>query len=108
MTYVHLPHGPIPDNYEIYLSAFLKNGYLDIEEIFYSDPNIVGENYISKTKSILSDFSDSEIKILSTIKEHFKDFSAKRIRDYSHEEKAYQETSNQDLISYEYAEHLRI
>lgn len=107
-TYVHLPHGPVPNNYEIYLSAFIKQGYLDIEEVYYNDPEIIGENYISKTKSILSDFSDSEIKILSTIKEHFKNFSARSIKDYSHEERAYQETFDQDLISYEYAEYLRI
>jgi hypothetical protein len=108
VTYVHLPHGLVPDNYEVYLSAFIKEGYLDIEEIYYSDPNMVGENYISKAKSVLTDFSDSEIKILSTIKEHFKSFTAKSIRDYSHEEKAYKETSDQESISYEYAEYLRI
>ena len=107
-TYIHLTHGPVPDNYDIYLSSFIKQGYLDIEEVFYSDPDIIGENYISKAKSILSDFSDSEIKILSTIKEHFKNFPARSIRDYSHEERAYQETSDQDLISYEYAEYLSI
>jgi transcriptional regulator with XRE-family HTH domain len=107
-TYAHLPLGPVPNNYEIYLSFFVNEGYLTIEEVYYSDPNIVGEKYISREKSILSDFSDSEIKVLSTIKEFFKNYSATDISKYSHEEKAYLETDEQDVISYEYAKFLKI
>jgi putative zinc finger/helix-turn-helix YgiT family protein len=107
-NYVHLPHGPVPNNYDIYLSTFLRNGYLEIEEVFYPDPNIVGEKYISIEKGLLSDFSDSEILILSTVKQYFKDFTAKSISDYSHKEKAYQETADKEFISYEYAEYLAI
>lgn len=102
------PLGPVPNNYEIYLSSFVNEGYLGIEEVYYADPNIVGERYISKEKSILSDFSDSEIKVLSIIKEFFKEFSATDISKYSHDEKAYLETDEQDPISYDYAEFLKI
>lgn len=107
-TYVHLPLGPVPNNYEVYLSSFVNEGYLGIEEIFYPDPNIIGEKYISIEKSLLSDFSDSEIKVLSTVKEFFKDFTAKGISEYSHEEKAYRDTAEQSPISYEYAEFLKM
>jgi putative zinc finger/helix-turn-helix YgiT family protein len=107
-TYVHLPLGPVPNNYEIFLSSFVNEGYLTIEEVYYSDPNIVGEKYISKERGNLSDFSDSEIKVLSTIKEFFKDYSAKDISKYSHEERAYLETDEQALISYDYAKFIKI
>jgi len=107
-TYVHLPLGPVPNNYEIYLSSFVNEGYLGIEEIFYTDPNIIGEKYVSIEKSLLSDFTDSEIKVLSTIKEFFYNFTAKDISNYSHEEKAYQDTAEQASISYEYAKFLKM
>lgn len=107
-TYVHLPLGPVPNNYEIYLSSFVNEGYLGIEEVFYPDPEIIGEKYVSIEKSLLSDFTDSEIKVLSSIKEYFKDFSAKGISDYSHGEKAYQDTAEQASISYEYAKFLKM
>ena len=62
----------------------------------------------AKEKSILDDFSDSEIKVLSTVKEHFKKVTATEISNYSHEEKGYEDTSDREPISYEYSKFLKI
>jgi putative zinc finger/helix-turn-helix YgiT family protein len=106
--YVHLPYGPVPDNYEIYLATLVNERAIDVNEVFYDGKDFVGEEYKAIEAPILTLFSDSELKILATVKEHFKGYSAKAISDFSHEEKGYQESTTGQSISYEYAEALRI
>jgi hypothetical protein len=48
------------------------------------------------------------LKIMLMVKEIFAGFNAKQITDFSHEEKGFQETSNGKLISYAFAEELKI
>lgn len=104
--YVHLPYGPVPNNYQHALAQLAEVGELEIDELQFGE--YVGENCISRKEPDLSIFSDSEIKILAEIKNHFKDFGSAKIKDFSHQERGYQETSKGDLISYRYAEHLKI
>ena len=78
-----------------------------VEEVFYAD-EIIGEKLIAERKPDLALFSDTELKILASIKEYFKDWSAKKISDFSHDEKGYLETPNSKLISYTYAKDLQI
>ena len=59
-------------------------------------------------KPDLSVFEDPELKTLIEVKEHFKDFSAGRIKSFSHSEKGYKETSDGQIISYAYADDLQI
>ena len=42
------------------------------------------------------------------VKEHFQSMSSKAISEYSHEEKAYKETTLGQIISYNYADELSI
>jgi len=53
-------------------------------------------------------FSDSELKIITFAKEHFKDFNAGQIMHFSHKEKGYEETSNGKPTSYQCANELQI
>ncbi|PIQ44748.1 MAG: hypothetical protein COW04_11385 [Deltaproteobacteria bacterium CG12_big_fil_rev_8_21_14_0_65_43_10] len=106
--YVHLTYGPVPMNYDIYLATLVNEREIDVNEVFYEGKDFVGEEYKAIEAPILTLFSDSELKILATVKEHFKGYSAKAISDFSHEEKGYQETTKGQPISYEYAEALRI
>ena len=78
-----------------------------MDEVPYSD-EIIGEKLIAERKPDLALFSDTELKILVAIKEHFKNWSAKKISDFSHDEKGYLETPNSKLISYTYAKDLQI
>jgi hypothetical protein len=56
----------------------------------------------------LQPLSDSELKILASVKEYFKTFSAKKITEFSHKEKGYTELPQGRLISYAYADELKI
>jgi hypothetical protein len=105
--YVHIPFGPAPEKYSLYLATLLENGAIKVEEYFFSE-DVIGEEFISSKEPDLLLFSDSELKVLSTVKEYFKDFSAKKITDFSHDEEAYKKTASGDIISYEYAIELKI
>jgi hypothetical protein len=102
-----LPLGPVPDNYDHYFAALVGNGSLRVEEEVCG-PDLVTERLVTVSTPDLSLFSDSEIKTLAAIKEHFRDYTATRIKDFSHEEQGYKKTSEGQRISYEYADALQI
>ena len=105
--YAHLPHGPVPDQFNQLFSLILEEEpSISYEEVwFYENPS---ELYSSQTQPDLSFFSAAEIKTLATIKERFDEINAKEISEFSHKEKGYQETKNGELISYQYAEYLSV
>ena len=105
--YAHIPFGPAPDNYDHYFATLIGNKLLNPEEIRYTE-DIVGEKFVSAKEPDLSMFSESELKIIALVKEFFKDFTANRITDYSHREQGYKETSDGDIISYDYANTLQL
>jgi len=106
--YIHLPHGPVPANYDIFLAAIVNAGRIEIDEISYPGQEYTGELYTSVEEPILSVFSDTELKILTMVKERFRGVTARALSEFSHGEKAYQDTSQRQLISYQYAAFLRI
>lgn len=105
--YARVPFGPAPDKFAHYFATLADYGQIHIEEVAFAE-DIVGEKFISNKKPDLSLFSDSELKIMLMVKEFFASFNAKQITDFSHEEKGFQETSNGKLISYSFAEELKI
>lgn len=105
--YASITYGPVLDKYAFYFASLIEEGAIAVEEISYSE-DVVGENFITIKEPNLSLFSDSELKILASVKEYFQVFSAKKITDFSHEEKGYKETPIGKRISYEYADDLQI
>jgi len=105
--YARIPFGPAPDNYDYYFATLKGYGELSVEEIEYGDA-VTGEKFVSERKPDLTLFSDTELKIIAEVKIHFKGFTAKRISDFSHNERGYKETSNGNIISYKYADSLQI
>src|SRR3989304_4082899 len=95
--YVHLDYGPVPDNYDYFAAELLSGHEIKTEEVFFG--NYSGHNLISCVEPDLSVFSDSELKILTEIKEYFKSYGSKQIKDFSHQEKAYRETTSSEKIS---------
>ena len=67
-----------------------------------------GEKFLSQLQPDLSIFTESELLTLALVKDKFKDFSAKEMREFSHREKGYRETSSGNLISFEYSNYLQI
>lgn len=105
--YAHLPHGPVPDKYDYYMATL----FYDERAIFVDErqfPNYTGEFLTAIKEPDLSIFSTTEIKVLAMVKEYFEKYSAKDIRNFSHEERGYQVTRDGELISYEYAQFLKI
>ena len=102
--YAHIPFGPAPDEYHLYYPVLERQGIIKTEEIEYTD--FTGEKLISQMKPDLNIFSESELRILASVKEFFKNYSARMISDYSHREKGYQDTATGDIISYLYAQYM--
>jgi putative zinc finger/helix-turn-helix YgiT family protein len=105
--YARVPFGPAPDKWQHYFSMLIEENALSSDEIFYNE-EISGEKFTSKKMPELTCFKNTELLMLATVKEQFKRWPAKRISDFSHNEKGYKETPNGHLISYEYAEELQI
>ena len=106
LRYVHLPFGPVPDGYDFFYAELVREGLLKLDEVFVGQ--YIGENYSANKEADFSCFTDSEIKILSEVKEVFNKYSATDIKDYSHKESAYSETRDGETIRYDYAVSLQI
>jgi putative zinc finger/helix-turn-helix YgiT family protein len=107
LRYVHLPLGPVPDNYEHYYATLQGiEEAIKIEEKISGD--YVGEIFWACKKPDLTIFSDYEIKTLIDVKTFFKSFTASKIKEFSHRERGYQETHDGQIIPYSYADYLQI
>ncbi len=99
LTYVKLPHGPVPDNYETLLEILNDNDFVEITSIIkgnYEENSIAGKN-----KDY--DLSLEEKKLIDEIINYFADYTGSQISDYSHQEKAWQESKLNQFINYDYA-----
>ena len=106
--YAHVPFGPAPDGFDLYYPILVRQGIIEIEEISFLGKDYTGEKYLSKHTPNLNVFSESELSVLLFVNKHFAEYNASDISEFSHEEKGYKDTENGDLISYKYADYLRI
>lgn len=104
--YVHLPYGPVPNNYQFYFAELLNEAKLEIEEVQFGEH--IGERCVARIEPDISAFADSELKVLAEIKDHFQSYNSSQIKDFSHKERAYLETESGQRISYRFAEYLQI
>jgi putative zinc finger/helix-turn-helix YgiT family protein len=108
--YAHIPFGPAPDNYEIYIGSLNSQGAVTVEEWEGTSKEgdmIVGDIISAAKKPDLSLFSATELRIMALVKEDFEICNAKQMTDFTHEEVGYQETKTGELISYHYANQLK-
>lgn len=100
-NYAHITYGPVPDKYEYYLNEFVSKGYIDCSVEYKGNY----ESFVIKDKIEFDPFlfSKSELDTLNKIKKFFKDYNSGDIAKFSHEEKAYKETKQNELISYDYS-----
>lgn len=104
--YAHIPYGPAPDDFRIYYSNLIKQRAIDINEVEY--PEFVGEEMVAVQEPDLNVFKESELRVLASVKEHFKEYTASMISSISHKEKGYENTVQGELISYKYAGNLSL
>ena len=106
--YARLPFGPVLNDYEHFFATLIhEEGLIAVEERSFSN-GANGEYYSTSTAPDIELLSDSELGTLLGIKEYFRNISATRISELSHNEPAFINTENSNLISYEHAELLSI
>lgn len=106
VRYAHALHGPVPDQFETWLAAVSEwDPKISYEEQVFGE--YVGEVY-SSANFDWSVFSSAELATLATVKTIFQKYSARQIREFSHQEKGYQQTKDGEMISYQFAQALQI
>ncbi len=103
--YAHLPYGPCPDNYEVFL-AFLTDIDKGLAINIESNDAHTWEVLVSTRTPDYSVFTNAELQILTSVAQYFEDTSASRISELSHEESGFKATTDGDIISYEFADEL--
>jgi len=103
--YVHLPYGPVADQYNLFLSHLIREERINVQEVFFANGS--GELLVTVQPSDLA-FSASEMEVLNAVGEHFRSMTSKDISSLSHEEDGYVETKEGQTISYSYADKLRV
>ncbi|MGF7186606.1 putative zinc finger/helix-turn-helix YgiT family protein [Desulfitispora alkaliphila] len=101
LVYKHRPYGALPIAFDeiIYLPTVRV-----IEEIIYED---ISYKIVPNKQVNVSDFSLEELNILESVATKFKNYRAREIVNYMHEEKAYLETEEYEIIPYSLAKELR-
>lgn len=105
--YAHLPHGPAPDDYDT-LFAWLTGpeGALRLEEV--SSGTLDWEVLVANEAPDYGQFSNSELALLAQVAERFKDATAREVSNLSHKEPGYEHTRDGEIISYAFAERMRV
>jgi len=106
-NYVHLPLGPVPDNYEWIIATAIDKGLLCEEEISFSEGKS-GMQFTALENPDVSLFSQDELSIINFVIDYFSEYNGREIKDISHREKAYIETTQGQSISYKYAADISI
>lgn len=105
LRYIHLPYGPVPNNYTHLL------GDLEAKERIRIEPVPVGETegeLIIAFSQDLNVFTDTELQTLRDVQQYFGSWSTTKLSLHSHKEKAYRATQHLDMISYRFADELSI
>ena len=103
--YAHLPFGPCPDNYDVFI-AYLTDIEKSLTVMEQSSGIYSWEVLVSSSTPDYSLFTNGEIHVLSSVAKSFEDKSASEICEISHGERGFQETSDGQIISYDFADGL--
>ncbi|MBN2796458.1 MAG: DUF4065 domain-containing protein [Clostridia bacterium] len=101
LVYEHMTFGALPIGFNEILNVPTIQV---VEEMMYED---IGYKIIPTSKTDESVFLKDELSVLQLVADKFKDYRSKQIVDYMHEEKAYVETSDHELIPYSLAKDLK-
>lgn len=106
VKYVHLPYGPVPQDYDILFGMMAADKVAHIEVLFdngYEKHRVIPERPMPE--GVLT---DGEIEVLHRVYERFMDFGSAEISSYSHREKGYRSTRQGDVIPYSYAKDIQL
>ena len=105
-VYVHLPYGPVLQNYDILFGMMEADKIMHIEVEF--DNGYEKHQVIPDCDMPDGVLTDSEKDVLERIYKRFADFGSVEISNFSHKEKGYLETKKGEVISYAYAKDIEI
>lgn len=99
LKYAHLPFGPVPNQYNLLFATMELDGiaHINITNSGYEKHEVIVDS------KDLSPLTKQEMAVLKRIDKKFKEYGSKKISEYSHKGKGYNNTSTGELISYEYA-----
>ena len=106
VRYVHLPYGPVPENFDILFGTMAADHIAHIEVSYdngYEKHQVIPEEEMPE--GILS---DAELEVLERIYNKFENFGSVDISNYSHKERGYAETKRGEIISYFYAKDIEL
>lgn len=101
LEYKKYQFGPVPRNYEQILNKLIQSKSISLNLIIDSDYECNQISSIEKPNT--KDFAKEELDIINRVIKYFKNYSSKKIVDYSYKEKAFTDTKENNLISYDYA-----
>lgn len=108
-TYLHWQYGPVPSDYEMILSLMILEGSIKKETIVYDEQKgIIGEEISALVSCDQSVFEKSELAAMTYVSQYFEKFNSTKIKNYSHDEKAYKNTALKEKISYRLSEELSL
>jgi len=104
--YQHLPYGPVPDNYDLYLWILATEKKIEGEEIIFEDKS--GEFFHAVAHEDLSSFTSEELGTIKYVVRKLGKLNAQQIFERSHEEATYKGTRQSETIPYSFAGQLSI
>lgn len=107
LTYLRLPKGPVPTEYDFLLDFIEKTGEVTKEfvDLGYSNP---AEQIKAVGEFDESYFNSDELSVLETVYEELNQHNSTSISELSHEEDAWLNTSHLEKINYKYSSTLSL
>lgn len=106
LKYVHLPFGPVPENYDVLFGIMSADHIAHVEIVYdngYEKHQIVPDCDFDNNY-----FSIEELEVLARVYEKFKTYGSKDISVYSHKENGYCSTKPGEIISYSFAKDISL
>jgi uncharacterized phage-associated protein len=110
--YLRFQYGPVPEQYERLVAEVVSDGLVTEVADEGGESQQAGQRPAAHLETRIrfdaSMFSAEERAVLETVRERFADLGAAQIRDISHEERAWRETPEKQLIPYALAADLSL
>lgn len=107
IVYEKLPFGPVPENYPQLINSLSKSKDLKVET-FIDIHGIEITNINSVCVPSTSLFTPQETEMIYKVSRLFKNFTAKRLSELSHEEDGYIDTNDRCPIDYSFAKKIKL
>ena len=104
--YVHLPYGPVPQNFDLLFGTMSATHVAHIEVEYeggYENHEVIPECEVPKNV-----LSEKELEVLERVYNKFKNYGSVEISNYSHNEKGYNMTNQGEVIPYSYAKYIEL